>query len=238
MGLNFVVKRGTNQFRGSVRGYFDNESDGVVERARRARRPPGVTHETSDHNKQISDYGGELGGPIFKRQGVVLRLVFDPGRAPGAARRRAGRSHAAEEPEREGQLAGDEERQHQLPVSSTASRSRTAAARASRGILFDAPTATYHQDNAYDRHAVPRPVEDRRRPHLRLEAVRVGDCTPTTTPGSSSIRSAGSDQQAGRNFVTAQSYGSVNQSLNVRPQHVVERRRAVVPERLRAARTI
>ena len=26
----------------------------------------GVTHETSDHNKQISDYGGELGGPIFR----------------------------------------------------------------------------------------------------------------------------------------------------------------------------
>ena len=26
MGLNFVVKRGTNQFHGGVRGYFDNEA--------------------------------------------------------------------------------------------------------------------------------------------------------------------------------------------------------------------
>ena len=30
----------------------------------------------------------------------------------------------------------------------------------------------------------------------------------------------GLDQQAGRNFITAQSFGSVNQSLNVRPQTV------------------
>ena len=28
--------------------------------------PVPVTGETADHNKQISDYGFELGGPIFK----------------------------------------------------------------------------------------------------------------------------------------------------------------------------
>ena len=36
MGLNLVVKRGTNQFSGSVRGYFDNDAMECVERARRA----------------------------------------------------------------------------------------------------------------------------------------------------------------------------------------------------------
>src|SRR6476659_1372924 len=65
IGLNMVVKRGTNQYRGSVRGYFDNESmesSNVPDEL----KATGVTHESSDHNKQISDYGGELGGPIFQ----------------------------------------------------------------------------------------------------------------------------------------------------------------------------
>ena len=56
-GLNFVVKRGTNLFHGGVRGYFDNESTGVVERARPSCGAAGVTPETADHNKQISDFG-------------------------------------------------------------------------------------------------------------------------------------------------------------------------------------
>src|SRR5712671_1980145 len=65
MGLNFVVKRGTNQFKGGVRGYFDNESmesDNVPDEL----RSTGVTHAKSDHNKRISDYGFDLGGPLLK----------------------------------------------------------------------------------------------------------------------------------------------------------------------------
>src|SRR5689334_21566725 len=65
MGLNLIVKRGTNQFHGGFRGYFDNEgmeSDNVPAEL----RATGVTHDTSDHNKQISDYGFDIGGAIFK----------------------------------------------------------------------------------------------------------------------------------------------------------------------------
>jgi len=55
MGLNMVVKRGTNQFRGMARGYFDNDtlssSNVPAELSLQ-----GVTPETADHNKQISDY--------------------------------------------------------------------------------------------------------------------------------------------------------------------------------------
>ena len=55
MGLNLVVKRGTNQFHGGFRGYFDNdsmESSNVPAEL----AATGATHATSDHNKQISDY--------------------------------------------------------------------------------------------------------------------------------------------------------------------------------------
>ena len=94
MGLNLVVKRGTNQFHGGFRGYFDNEameSDNVPDEL----RGDGVTHETSDHNKQISDYGYDIGGPICARQRLVLRLVFDcrmSGSSAAPARWSIGRS--------------------------------------------------------------------------------------------------------------------------------------------------
>ena len=65
LGLNFVVKRGTNLFHGGFRGYFDNEKmeSSNVPAELLAR---GVTSATADHNKQISDYGGDLGGPLVK----------------------------------------------------------------------------------------------------------------------------------------------------------------------------
>jgi len=69
VGLNFVVKRGTNQFRGTARGYFTNDAleatnlpDELLSRV------PPVTPETADHNKQISEYGIDVGGPIVKEK--------------------------------------------------------------------------------------------------------------------------------------------------------------------------
>src|SRR3954452_519740 len=67
IGLNMVVKRGTNAFHGNVRGYYDDENmeaSNVPDEL----KATGVTHDTSDHNKQISDYGGELGGPIVRNK--------------------------------------------------------------------------------------------------------------------------------------------------------------------------
>ena len=64
-GINFIVKRGTNLFHGGVRGYFDNDSleaSNVPDELAAA----GVTPAMADHNKQISDYGFDLGGPIAR----------------------------------------------------------------------------------------------------------------------------------------------------------------------------
>ena len=65
VGLNFVVKRGTNQLRGTARGYYTDEGlestnlpDELAAR--------GVTPETADHNQQISEMGFDVGGPILK----------------------------------------------------------------------------------------------------------------------------------------------------------------------------
>jgi hypothetical protein len=90
-GLNFVVKRGTNQYRGTARGYFTNdglEGSNVPDELLAL----GVTPETADHNDQISDYGFDLGGPIVRDRAWVwgswtqqdIRLI----RSAGALRDR------------------------------------------------------------------------------------------------------------------------------------------------------
>ena len=65
VGLNFVVKRGSNQFRGTARAYYTGEEieatnvpDELLAR--------GVTAETADHNQQITDVGADFGGPALK----------------------------------------------------------------------------------------------------------------------------------------------------------------------------
>ena len=67
IGMNMVVKRGTNQFRGTARGYFTNdalEATNVPDEL--AAR--GITGDTADHNEQISDYGFDLGGPLVRNR--------------------------------------------------------------------------------------------------------------------------------------------------------------------------
>jgi hypothetical protein len=86
IGLNFVVKRGTNQFRGQAKGFFTNDSlEGCnVPDEMLARN---ITCETSDHNDQISEYGFDAGGPILKDRAWVwgswvnqdIRLVRSAG---------------------------------------------------------------------------------------------------------------------------------------------------------------
>ena len=69
-GLNFVVKRGTNEYRGTARGYFTNdalEGSNVPDELLAL----GVTADTADHNDQISDYGFDIGGPIVRDKAWV-----------------------------------------------------------------------------------------------------------------------------------------------------------------------
>lgn len=67
IGMNMVVKRGTNQYRGTARGYFTNdrlEWENVPDEL----RARGVTGDSADHNEQISDYGFDIGGPIVRNR--------------------------------------------------------------------------------------------------------------------------------------------------------------------------
>ena len=216
IGLNMVIKRGTNQFRGSVRGYFDNESmesSNVPDEL----KATGVTHETSDHNKQISDYGGELGGPIFRDKAWFygsysiqdVRLVRRAGALVDRTQLKNPNLKVNWQATKKDNISflyldGFKIKDGRSPGVS--------------GINFDAPTATHHQDNAYTDsrfHGLWKVADD----HVFGTNVFVSGKYAYYNTGFILDPIGGLSQQAGRNFVNATSYGSVNQSLNVRPQH-------------------
>ena len=67
LGLNFVTKRGTNSFHGSIGGYMAHDklqSGNVPDELASDSRLRG--NDKADHTDQIADYGAEFGGPIVK----------------------------------------------------------------------------------------------------------------------------------------------------------------------------
>jgi hypothetical protein len=73
IGLNFVTKRGTNQFHGSVRGYlvhddmqWSNIGGTELENDPRLTLPDGSLSDKADHIEQIADFGADIGGPFIK----------------------------------------------------------------------------------------------------------------------------------------------------------------------------
>ena len=168
VGLNFVVKRGTNQLRGTARGYFTDEileSTNLPDELARPRRHarngrPQPADFRNGHRRRRTDPEG---------QAVLLGLVCQSGHPPvppGGARHR---SHGPEDLQREGQLAGDVEGHDQFPVLQRRQdqgrpRPWRRAVRADLGALE--PGQLLH------RQPVPRPVEDRRQPRLLEQPVR------------------------------------------------------------------
>ena len=146
-GLNFVVKRGTNLFHGSAHSYFDNDameaSNVPAELAAK-----GVTPD--DGGSQRADLGLRRRSrrTARPRHGVVLRLLLDAGRAARAPQRHPRRSDAAEEPEPEAELAGDAKDMVSF-LYFDGFKIKDNRSPGTSGITFDAPTATFHQDNAY-----------------------------------------------------------------------------------------
>jgi hypothetical protein len=218
MGLNFVVKRGTNQFKGGIRGYFDNESmesDNVPDEL----RSTGVTHATSDHNKEISDYGFDLGGPLLKDRAWFygsysiqdIQLVRRAGALIDQTKLKNPNVKLNWQATKKDMVSG---------LYFDGFKIKEGRSPGISGILFDAPSATFHQDNSYTDnplHGLWKLADDR----VVTSNMFLSAKYAYYNTGFILDPIGGLDQQAGRNFTTAQSFGSVNQSLNVRPQQVV-----------------
>jgi hypothetical protein len=219
LGMNFVVKRGTNAFHGAFRGYFGN--DGL-----QASNVPaelaalGVTDATADHVKQISDYGFEFGGPIVAERAWFygsfsnqdIRLVYRT--TPDVVDR-------------------TELNDPNLKVNWQVTKkdlfsflyfdgykTKDNRSPGTTGIITNAPTATLHQGNAYTSnrpHGLWKFADDRVvSPNMFVSAKYAYYNTGfVLTP------EGGMSMNAGRDLVTGTSFGSFSQSLNLRPQQTV-----------------
>src|SRR5437867_290918 len=215
VGLNLIIKRGTNQFHGQARGYFDNESmeSSNVPGELAAQ---GVTHATTDHNKQISDYGAELGGPIWRDHAWFygsysvqdIRLV----RRAGALIDRTLLKNPTVK------VNWQATRKDMLSfLYFDGFKIKNGRSPGTGGILFDAVTATYHQDNAYTDfplHGLWKIADD----HVFGPKMMVSGRFAYYNTGFVLDPIGGLDMQAGRSFTTAQSFGSINQRYFTRPQ--------------------
>jgi hypothetical protein len=217
-GLNFIVKRGTNLFHGGAHSYFDNDS-------LEASNVPaelvakGVTPETADHTKQVSDYGVEIGGPLVRDNAWFygsystqdVRLVRRTGTLVDRTQLRNPNLKVNWQATPKDMVSflyfnGFKVKDNRSPGTA--------------GITFDAPTATFHQDNAYTDnplHGLFKIADDRViRPNMFMTAKYAYFNTGfLLTP------EGGMALSSGRDLIAARSYGSTVQSLNIRPQMTV-----------------
>ena len=217
MGLNLVVKRGTNQFHGGFRGYYDGasmESSNVPAELAAV----GVTHDTSDHNKSIYDVGYDIGGPILKDKAWFYN------------------SYSLQDVQlvrRSGSLVDETKLKNpDVKLNWQATKKdminflyfdgfkiKDGRSPGISGINFDAPTATWHQDNAYTDfllHGLWKWADDR----VVNSNMFVSAKYAYFNTGFVLDPEGGLDMQSGRSFTLGQSFGSYSQGLNVRPQKI------------------
>jgi hypothetical protein len=217
LGMNFVVKRGTNLFHGAIRGYFGSNS-------LQASNVPaelaalGVTDASADHVNQISDYGFEFGGPIVSNRAWFygsfsnqdIRLVYRT---------------------TSGVVDRTELNNPNLKLNWQASKrdlfsflyfdgykTKDNRSPGTTGIINNAPTATLHQGNAYTSgrpHGLWKVADDR----VVSSNLFVSGKYAYYNTGFLLTPEGGMGVNAGRDLVTGTSYGSFSQSLNLRPQH-------------------
>ena len=217
LGMNFVVKRGSNNFHGALRGYFG--SQGLE-----ASNVPaelvalGATDATADHLKQISDYGVEFGGPIvsqrawfygsFSSQDIQLVYRMTPGVVDKTELNNPNLKLNWQATKKDLlsflYFDGYKTKDNRSPGTT--------------GIIVNAATATLHQGNAYTGtplHGLWKIADD----HVVNSNMFVSSKYAYYNTGFILTPEGGMSLDAGRDLVSGTSFGSFSQSLNLRPQH-------------------
>lgn len=216
VGLNFVIKRGTNQFRGGFRGYFTNdslESSNVPEELEAI----GVTPEQADHNNQISDYSVELGGPVVRNKAWFytswanqdIRLSRRSGNLIDRTLLKTYDAKVNWQASSKDMISG---------LWFLGAKEKFGRSPGTSGIT-DTPTATWDQKGSYsDGPKGLTKIEDN---HVFNSSLFMSGRYAYYNTGFGLIPKGGLGLEAGESQVLGRSFGSTQQSLNVRPQHTV-----------------
>jgi len=212
-GLNFVVKRGTNMVHGGARGYFDSEatewSNVPAELA-----AAGVTPETADHTKQITDFGADFGGPLL-RDKMWFYASYSVQDVKLQRRNIVDRTQLKNPNLKVNWQATPKDMVSFLYFNGFKIKDNRSPG--TPGITIDAPTATFHQDNAYTDsplHGLFKLADDR----VVSSNMFLSAKYAYYNTGFLLTPEGGMDLNAGRDLTTGQSYGSTVQSSNIRPQ--------------------
>jgi hypothetical protein len=220
VGINLITRRGTNKYHGAARGYFANDGtewSNVPDELKNQATP--VTPDTADHTKQLWDAGFDIGGPIVANKawfyGSYSSQDIQLVRRAGALVDRT----QLRDPEVKLNWQTDPNNMVSF-LFFNGSKVKDYRSPAVPGIIYDAPTATFHQDNAYTDnplHGLWR-VSNDRTVHGNL-FVSANYAYYNT--GNALTPMGGMDMQAGRSLTTGQSFGSFQEQLNIRPQQTV-----------------
>ena len=179
--------------------------------------PTPVTPETADHTEQISDYGFDFGGPIVANRAWFygsysvqdIRLV-----------RRAGSVVDKTNLENSMLKVNWQATSKDMINFLFFNGSKIKDNRSPGLVTFDAPTATFHQDNWYSDfplHGLWKVGDDRvigTSTFLSAKYAYYNTGTALTPMG-------GMEMQAGRSVPDSRSYGSFQRQVGARPQHTV-----------------
>lgn len=216
VGLNFVVKSGTNQWRGTARGYFTNdalEASNVPDELQAL----GVTPETADHNDQIADYGFDIAGPIVADRAWIyagwteqdIRLIRQAGGVLDRTILRTTNIKANAQPTRD----------HMLSVL-WFNGVKDKFGRATGNAQFEPDSARWNQGGHYP--------DNRPRGLLKFQDdwSITGNNFLTMRyayygTGFSLSPAGGLDQQAGISRFQGRTFGSTIEQLFLRPQHIL-----------------
>jgi hypothetical protein len=218
--LNFIVKRGTNQFHGGLRGYYSNdglESSNVPIELKLLATP--ITAETADHSEQISDFGFDLGGPVWRDRAWFYGSYSKQDIRVFKRSTRAVDKTVLNNPN------------FKLNVQATKNdlvnflffngyKIKDGRSNPANATTFEEFAATHHQDNAYSGnplHGLFKIGNDR----VMSSNMFLSAKYAYYNTGIQLTPEGGMDAQAGRNINQSRAYGSTVQSLQVRPQHSV-----------------
>ena len=214
--IDLVVKRGGNQYHGGARGYYTGDSLQASNiPAELAALSTPVTRERADHMTRTSDYGFDLGGPLFKDRAwfygsYSAQNVHVYRRTTGAIDRTKLNNPNLK--------VNAQVTSKDLVNFLFYNGYKIKDNRAPGTTAIELPGATWHQDNQYSDspfHGLWKIADDRViNSHMFLSAKYAYFNT-----GIALTPEGGMSQQAGRNAVTTTAYGSFMRSLSTRPQH-------------------
>jgi hypothetical protein len=228
VGLNFVTKRGTNQFHGTMRGYFTHEDLGSANTPDELKNPSPafiaagsrpITDEQANHNKQISDYGFDIGGPIVKDKlwfwgsygKQDIRLVRSAGNLIDKTILKDFNAKVNWQASASDMVSA---------LWFLGAKSKYGRAPGACAGCVEPLEATWNQDNSFPDnpfHGLFK-IEDN---HVFSANFVLNAKYATTVPASSWRRSADWDAQAGISARLSRTFGTTQLSKNVRPQHTV-----------------